>query len=178
MQAGRLFAAEPAVEVRVYHFADDRSGANDRDLHHDVVELLWTHARQRGHLRAAFHLEHADGVGSLQRVIDRRVALRKVREIDLGAHLQRLLDYGEHTESEEIDLDDPHIGTVFLVPLNYHAAGHGGGFERHHGIERVLANHHAAGVLSEMARQVLSHLVELAELTYARMIQVEAGVAE
>jgi hypothetical protein len=34
--------------------------------------------------------------------------------------------------------------------LHDDAAGHRGRFERDDGIERALANHHAAGMLSEM----------------------------
>jgi hypothetical protein len=56
--------------------------------------------------------------------------------------------------------------------------GMDGGLERHHGIELPLADHHAAGVLAEVARQVLRHAVELEKFAHARMVEVEAGVAE
>ena len=57
-------------------------GPNDRHLHHDVVKLLRPQSRQTRHLRAAFHLEQADRVGLLQRFINRRVVLRKMRQIN------------------------------------------------------------------------------------------------
>ena len=69
----------------MHHFADDGAGADDRHLHHDVVEPLRAHARQAGHLRAALHLEHADGVGLLQSFEDRRVVGRQVRQVHFFA---------------------------------------------------------------------------------------------
>ena len=70
MQALRLFAALPAAQKRVQHFADDGAGPDDGHLHHDVVETLGPQARQARHLRAAFHLKQSDGVGFLQRLIN------------------------------------------------------------------------------------------------------------
>ena len=37
------------------------------------------------HLRAALHLEHADGVGLLQRFENRRIVLRQMRQVHLFA---------------------------------------------------------------------------------------------
>ena len=42
--------------------------------------------------------------------------------------------------------------------------GMDGGFQRHHGIERALADHHAARVLAQMARQVLQAIGKIEEL--------------
>ena len=58
-------------------------------------------------------------------------------------------------EAEQIHLDDAHVGAVVLVPLDDDAAGHAGGLERHDRVELALADHHAAGVLAEMPRQIL-----------------------
>ena len=66
-----------------------------------------------------------------------------------------VFEHGHHAEAEQIDFDDAHVGAVFFVPLHDDAAGHGGGFQRNDGIELSLADDHAAGVLAEMARQVL-----------------------
>ena len=83
-----------------------------------------------------------------------------------------------HAEAEQVHFDDAHIGAVFFVPLHHHAAGHGGGLERDDGIELALADHHAAGMLAEVARQVLRHAVELQKFAHARMVEIEAGLAE
>ena len=45
MRIGDGFAALPALQKGIHHLADDRAGADDRDLHHDVVEAL---GRRRG----------------------------------------------------------------------------------------------------------------------------------
>ena len=95
-----------------------------------------------------------------------------------GHSLETLFEHRHHAEAEQVHLDDAEIGAIFFVPLHHHAAGHGGGLQRHHGIERALADHHAAGVLAEVARQVLRHLVELAKFAHARVAEIEAGFAE
>ena len=153
----------------MHHFPDDGAGPDDRHLHHDVVKAHRLHARQAGHLRAAFHLEHADRVGLLQRREDGGVVGRKLREIHFGAQLEALFEHRHHAEAEQVHLDDAEIGAILFIPLHHHPAGHGGRLQRHHGIERALADHHAAGVLAEVARQVLRHLVELAKLAHARI---------
>ena len=177
------FAALAAIQVRVDHFADDGAGPDERHLHHDVVELLRQHAREGGHLGAAFHLEHADGVGFVQSFEDGRIVLRNVREVDvfainLGHERDAIFEHGHHAEAEQIDFDDAHIGAVFFVPLDDDAAGHAGGFEGHDGIELVLADDHAAGVLAEVARQVLREFVELEEFAHLGRIEVEAGIVK
>ena len=66
-------------------------------------------------------------------------------------------------EAEQIDFDDPHVGAVVLVPLDDDAIGHRGVFERDDLVEASLADHHAAGMLAEVARQILDLLPERAE---------------
>src|ERR1035437_7229005 len=162
----------------MHHFADDGAGADERHLHHDIVKADWFHARQTGHLRAAFHLEHADGVGLLERREDGGVVGRKLREIDFGAQLEALFEHRHHAETKQVDFDDAEIGAILFIPLDDDAPGHAGGLQRHHGIECALADDHAAGVLAEVTRQVLRHAVELAKLAHARVVEVEAGFAE
>ena len=73
-------ASLASLDVRIHHFADDGAGANERHLHDDVVKAFGMQARQAGHLRAAFDLEHADGVGLLQGGVDSGIVGRQVRE--------------------------------------------------------------------------------------------------
>ena len=162
----------------MHHFSDDGTRPDDRHLHHDVVKAHRLHPRQTGHLRAALHLKHADGIGLLQRREDRRVVGRKLREIHFGTQLEALFEHRHHAQTQQVHLDDAEIGAVFFIPLHHHPARHGGRLQRHHRIQRALADHHAAGVLAEVARQILRHLVELAKFAHARMVEVEAGVAE
>ena len=183
MRIGDVFAPLAALQKRIHHLADDRAGADDRHLHHDVVKLFRTQARQARHLRAAFHLEQADGVGLLQRGIYRRIVLRKMRQVDffvivVANEFDGILEHGHHAEAEQIDFDDAHVGAIFFVPLHDDAAGHGRGFERHDGIELSLANDHAAGMLAEMARHVLHGEAQFVIFAQAGMVEVESGIAE
>jgi hypothetical protein len=84
------------------------------------------------------------------------------------------LNRRHHPEAEQVDLDDAHVGAVVLVPLHDHASGHGGVFERHHRVELPLADHHAARMLAEMARQILHLVPQPREQADAIGIQIEA----
>src|SRR3546814_10091297 len=54
----------------MHHFALDRSWANDRDLHDEIVELPGLQPRQHVDLRPAFDLEHADAVALAEHVVN------------------------------------------------------------------------------------------------------------
>ncbi len=183
VRIGDFFASLAAQDEGIHHLAHDWPGADDRDLHDDVVEAFWKQARQRRHLRAAFHLEQSHRVGLLQRGIHLRIVRRKVRQIDLfvivvADEFDGIFEHGHHAEAEQIDFDDAHVGAIFFVPLHDDAAGHGGGFERDDGIELSLADDHAAGVLAEMARHVLHGDAEFVIFAQARMVEVESGIAK
>ena len=92
--------------------------------------------------------------------------------------LDGILQHRHHAESEQIHLDDAHVGAVVLVPLDDDAAGHGGGLERHDGIELALADDHAAGMLPEVARQVLDAQPQLGERAHARHVERQPGGGE
>ncbi len=79
----------------MHHLADDGPGTDDRDLHDEVVELRRLQTRQRRHLRARLHLEHADGVGLTEHAVDGGIVLGEVGQIHtrtLGFGLQALGD--------------------------------------------------------------------------------------
>ena len=159
MQALGLLPALAAPQKRMQHFSDDGAGPDDGHLHHDVVELLRAQPRQAGHLRAALHLEHADGVGVAQRRIHQRIVRGQMRQIDalairLADDPDRLLQYRHHPQAQQIHLDDAHVRAVFFIPLHHHAAGHRGRLERNDRVQLALADDHAAGVLAQMARQI------------------------
>ena len=48
-------------------------GAHDGDFDHQIVKFFRPQARQHGHLRAGFDLEHADGVGALNHCVHVRI---------------------------------------------------------------------------------------------------------
>ena len=179
MQAIERFPALPAIQIRVHHFADDRARADDRHLHHDVVKLHRLHARQAGHLRAAFHLEHADGVGLLQRAVDRRIVLRQVRDIALrGISLRQ--------SSITAIMPRPSRSTL-MMPMSAQSslshctttrpgmvAGSSGTTESSAPWQITMPPE----CWPEVARQVLRHLVELEKFAHARVGDVEAGLAK
>src|SRR3989449_11284306 len=72
-------APAPAPNVGVDHLAHDRPRADDRDLHDEVVEPLGVDARERRHLGAALHLEHADRVRLLEAPVDGGLVGRQAR---------------------------------------------------------------------------------------------------
>ena len=87
------------------HVADDRTRPNDGYLHDDVVKLLGPQSRKTRHLRAAFNLKQTNRVRLTQRVINRRVVLRKMSEIhffSIGFAYQRqtFFNRSQHTEAE------------------------------------------------------------------------------
>ena len=138
--------------------------------HDEVVEARRLQTRQRGHLRARFHLEDANRVGLLQQVVHVGIVGGKMGEIEKEGggqwavgqcradfravplppppccvhELNGVLQHRHHAEPEQVHFDDAHLGAVVLVPLHDDAAGHRGRLERHDRIELALANHHPA----------------------------------
>ena len=159
---GHRLASRPAVEIGMHHLADDGTGANEGDFHHEVVEGGWLEARQCGHLCAGFHLEDAHGIGGLQHGVDRRIIGRQVRDVDARGLVPRSVDEPDgilqcrhHAQAQQVDLDDAHVGAVFLVPLHHDTSRHAGRLEGHHRRQGPLADDHAPRVLPQVPRQIV-----------------------
>ena len=182
-------------------------GPDDRHLHDEVVKARRLEARQRGHLRARFHLEDANRVGFLQQLVHGGIVGGEVGEIERDGmrdrdacadppvslppfphpsdpaspiplplpccihQLNGVLQHRHHAKPEEVHFDNAHLGAIVLVPLHDDAAGHRGRFERHDRIELALANHHPAGMLTEMPRQILDAHPQLGERPHARHVE-------
>ena len=158
VDVGDLLLAVAAPEVRVHRSALDRAGPDQRDLHHEVVEVARAQARQRGHLGAALHLEHADGVGRAQQVVD-LLLLRDRREVDvdpfvLAHEVDREVEHREHAEAEEVELHEPGRRAVVLVPLEHRAALHARPLDGAELEEGPVGHHHAARMDAEVPREV------------------------
>src|SRR5690348_8750418 len=54
----------------------DRAGANERDLHDDVVQPLWLRVQDRRDLRATLDLECADRLAAGDEIVRRLVVRR------------------------------------------------------------------------------------------------------
>jgi hypothetical protein len=159
MRIRHLLLALPPPHVRMHHLTHNRPRPDDRHLHHQVVKPHRRVVRQRRHLCAALHLEHAHRVGPAQRLIHHWI-LRQQRQIHLLAvvprdQFDRFLQRRHHPQPQQIHLDQTHVRAVFLVPLDHRAPRHRGALDRHHAIQHARANHHAARVLPQMPRQIL-----------------------
>ena len=173
----------PPLQKRIHHLPHDGPGADDGHLNHNVVKAAGPQPRQARHLRSALDLEHAHGVGFLQRRINCRIIRRQMRQIHffpimLRDELQAIFQRRHHAQPQQIHLDDAQVGAIFFIPLHHHSPGHGGRLQRHHRIKLPLADDHAAGVLSQMPRQVLQAHAQLQIFTHARMPQIKTGIAE
>jgi hypothetical protein len=67
----RLLEIPTPAQIGMDHIALDWTGADDRNLHNQVVELARPKARQHRHLRPAFDLEHAEGPGRPRKILNR-----------------------------------------------------------------------------------------------------------
>ena len=177
-----LHAVAPA-QVGMHHVALDRPRPHDRHLDHEIIEAARLEARQHRHLRSALDLEHADGIGAAQHVVDfgifgrdggqrQRLAVVAVDEID------RLADAGEHAERQHIDLEHAERIDVVLVPFDIGAVLHGGIEDRHGLIEPLARQHETADMLREMARETEQLAREIDGLAQLGIARVETGFAD
>src|SRR6185437_10872293 len=182
MRVSDFLLSLPPQQIRIYHLADDGTWADDGHLYHKVVKPVRLVARQRGHLRTALDLEHADGVGPLHSLVNLLV-FRQLRQVNrftvmLRNQLQTIMDDGHHAQTEQIHLNDAEVGTVLFVPLNNAAARHRSTLQWYNLVELSLADHHAAGVLAKMAWQILNAHRQLDKFGDARMLNVKTSVLE
>ena len=159
------FLAVAAPQVRVHRTALDGSGPDQCHLDHEVVEALGTQARQRGHLRAALHLEHADGVGRAQQRVHLRF-LRDRGDVDvdpfvLAHEIDGEVQHREHAQAEQVELHQARGRTVVLVPLEHRAVFHARPLDRAALGEWTVGHHHPTRVDAEVAREVEHLLGEL-----------------
>ena len=66
----------------MHHVALNWAWSNDRHFNHHIIKTFRLHPRQRGHLRAALDLKHADRVRFLHDLESGGVICRNVREVE------------------------------------------------------------------------------------------------
>ena len=142
----------------MHRAALDRSGADERDLDDEVVERARAQPGQGGHLGPALDLEHADGVGRAQQVVDRGL-LGDRGQVDLRAlvltdQVDRQVQHREHPQTEQVELHQPGGRAVVLVPLEHGPVLHAGPLDRAELHQRPVGHDHAAGVDAEVAGEV------------------------
>ena len=146
-------------QIRVDHIALNRAGADNRDLDNEVVKLFGLQARQHVDLRAAFNLKCADAVALLQHGIDRRVlGWNAVQAIIPAAclpqHFETFADAGQHTQCQDINLQQVQRVDIVLVPFNEGPVRHRAIVDRHGFIQPVFGQDIAADMLRQMAREI------------------------
>ena len=106
-----------------------------------------------------------------------------MREVDLDVFVSldegdRLLERREHAQTQEIDLDDAHVRTVVLVPLNDAPVDHRRGLDRDDLVEAAGGDHDPAAVLSEVAGQALDRAHEIDPVLHVRRLRIELRLAQ
>ena len=146
------------LQIGVDHVALDRAGPNDRDLDDEIVESLGFQTRQHVHLRPALDLEDTQRIPFLQHRVNCRILLLDIGERQ-SAFAMRLdeceafADTGEHSQRQNVDLQDTQSLDVVLVPFYEAALGHRAIPYRHGFRKRTLRQDETADMLREMARQ-------------------------
>ena len=176
-------SARSAIEVGMNHLSHDRTGSDDRDLDDEIVEGLRLQSGQRRHLGAALDLEDADRVGSTHHGVGAGIIHGQLREVDLDAFVttderNRLFERGEHAQAQEVDLDDPEVGAIVLVPLHDATPLHGGGLDGNDFIEAAIGDHDATAVLTEMTGEALDGTDETRPMTHVGRVGVESRLAQ
>ena len=174
--------ALPPPHVWMHHFAHDGPRSYDRHLHHQVVEAHRRVVRNRRHLRAALHLEHAHRIRLAKRLVDQRILWQRSKVHILAVvtrdQLDRVFNRSHHAQPQQVHFDQPHVRAIFLIPLNHGAPRHRRALNRYHPIEHPRANHHAAGMLPKVTRQILHAQAQIEIAGNARMSDIEARLSK
>ena len=164
-----LFLPVAPADVGVDAAALDGAGADQGHLHDEVEELPRPQPGQRGQLRARLDLEHPDGVGAGEHVVDG--LLRHVNfpqphlpAAMLGHQVDAVVDRLEHAQPQQIELDQPGGGAVVLVPLHHRPVLHPRPFHGHDVGDGPVADDHAAGVDAQMPRLAAQPLRQFGDL--------------
>ena len=171
------------VQVGVDHLAHDGPRSDKGDLHHQIVEASGLHPGQGGHLGPAFDLEDPHRIRAAEHRVGVGVVRGQVGKVDLSALVafdqgDRLLESGQHTEAQEIDLDDAEIRAVLLVPLHDAPPRHAGGFDGHDFVQAPSGDHDAAAVLPQVPGQSLDRVHEFDQADDAGCGGIDPGLAD
>jgi hypothetical protein len=79
----------------------------------------------------------------------------------------------KHAQAQEIDFDDAEVRAIVFVPLNDDAGGHRCRFQRYDLVEAPFGHHHPAGVLPEVAWQILDLQLKAHEMLHAQIVGIE-----
>ena len=167
----------------MHHVPLDRSRANDRNFHDQVVELARPQARQHVHLRPALDLENADRIPLAEHVVDSGVFLRHGRQSQftimmLFKKIEALPDTGQHAEREHVDLEDAEVVDIVLVPFDEAAVGHCSVADGHGLGQQLVGEDEATDMLAKMPRHADHLLGQLQNPSQVRIGKVQACFAQ
>ena len=169
MQVGHRLEPLAAAQVGMDRVTLDRTGADDRHLHDQVVEAARLRLPQRLLLGAQLDLEEPDGVDLADHVVDALVV--EGQRVEVGPlprglldEVEALRDRRERAQPEQIHLDEPDVLDVVLVELHDHPSRHGRPLHRHDVDERLAGDEHAADMDAQMARRALDPTEDVDEL--------------
>src|SRR5260370_8246833 len=81
MRIGHRFLVLTAPQIRTGHLSGDGARTDQSYLRYKIIKTTRVVSRQRSHLRPAFDLKHADGIGPADGVINIRTIRSQVRKI-------------------------------------------------------------------------------------------------
>ena len=84
----------------------------------------------------------------------------------------------EHTQRQNIHLEQPDRIQIVLVPLDNRALGHTGIFDRHQRMQRSFGNHKTARVLRQMTGKTYQLPCQGQNSMQCRIVRVKAGLGE
>ena len=149
-----------------------------------VVELARREPRQHGHLRARLHLEHADGVGARNHLVDARVFARDVGQPErLAAEARHQLEAAaqrrQHAEAQHVHLEQAQVIEIVLVPFDDGAVFHGRVFDGHEFLEQALRDHEAAARAATGAAEIpAARTASCSSSLSCGLAGLEAGLAD
>ena len=177
-----LLEAIATVEIGMDEVSHDWTGTDEGNLDGEIIEVSRLHDGESGHLRTGLDLKGACRIGTAEEVIGGGVIVGYVSEIDflsaLTADTETVFHGGEHAQAEEIHFHDAEVLAVVLVPLHDSPVGHGCGLEGDDGIQSVVTDDHASGVLAQMPGQGEGCLVEVEEWLETGVIGRHASLFE
>ena len=185
MRRGEIdgLVATAAAQVWVHHVALDRAWTHDGDLDDEVVEAAGLQPRQHVHLRPALHLEHADGIGAAEHVVDLRIVARHGAEREAPAIMlldqgEGLADASEHAEPSTSTFNSPSASRSSLshsmkVRSSMAALPMGTTSDK-----RPARQHEAADMLGEVAREADQLLRQFEHAGEQRIGRIEPGLAD
>ena len=134
-----------------------RARADESDLHGQVIETPWLEPRQGADLGPALHLEDTDAVTAAQHVVDPGLITRDRRQGPRasavpGDEIEGNTQCREHSQPQQVELHQPHPGTVLLIPLQHRATRHPGWLDRTDAFHWFLGQHHSGRVDAQVTR--------------------------